>query len=237
MDRSQKLRRKVLSQQRRRKGLRIECLESRRLLTVSGEITSDTTWSSDTVISGDLLIRPGVTLTVASGIRVTVEEGADVFVEGTFDVGSNATVRMDDGSGSFLGSDNRIEVRSGGSIFTINSRFDRNGSGTDRTHLVVQSGGEFSFINSNFDLDDMLFEDGSVIASGGVIGNGFDTPIFTPLSHLFSSNPNLLNNERFLDVEILAGQTINNGESLTLLPMGTVTTTNMQYRINDLTIA
>ncbi|MEL6110781.1 MAG: hypothetical protein AAFU85_32650, partial [Planctomycetota bacterium] len=68
-------------------------------------------------------------------------------------------------------------------------------------------------------------------------GNRFDVSIFTPLSHLFGSNPNLLNNERFMDVEILAGQTINNGESLTLLPMGTVTTTNMQYRINDLTIA
>ena len=221
----------------RRKGLRIESLESRRLLTVSGEITSDTTWSADTVISGDLLIRPGVTLTVASGVRVTVEEGADVLVEGTFDVASNATIRMDDGSANSLGSDNRIEIRSGGSVLANSSRFDRNGSGNDRTQLIVKSGGEFSFLNSNFDLDAVAFEDGSVIGPGGVTGNGFDTPIFTPLAHLFPGNPNLLANERFLDVEILNGQTINNGESLTLLPMGTVTTTNMRYRLNDLTVA
>ncbi|MEO1524338.1 MAG: hypothetical protein AAFX06_02830 [Planctomycetota bacterium] len=217
----------------RRAVLGFQSLEDRRLLTVSGEITTDTTWSSDTVISGDLTIRPSITLTVASGVRVTIEEGADLFVEGTFDVGTNASVRMDDGNSFVLGSDNRIEVRTGGALFATDSLFDRNGTGTDLTQLIIQSGAEFSFTDSNFDLDRLVLQDGSVIVGSGVTGNGFDTP----LSHLFPGNPNLLDNERFLDVEILAGQTINNGESLTLLPMGTVTTTNMNYRINSLTIS
>ena len=52
---------------------------------ISGKISADTTWQGTVAISGNVMIDPGVTVTVAAGTAITVKAGAVVTVNGILD--------------------------------------------------------------------------------------------------------------------------------------------------------
>lgn len=50
---------------------------------VNGVISSDTTWSSDTTVDGNILVQSGVTLTVNAGVKVEVDGFYTITIAGT----------------------------------------------------------------------------------------------------------------------------------------------------------
>lgn len=68
---------------------------------VSGKISVDTTWADGTKISGNVMIDPGVTVTVAAGAKITVKAGALITVNGILDAAGTSA-----GNVTFAGDNN-----------------------------------------------------------------------------------------------------------------------------------
>lgn len=214
-------------------------METRRLLaagTTSGDVLADETWCEDTVITGELRIAPGVTVTVDPDVLVTIEQGANITVDGTLDINAAQAISFEDGSRFSMGASNLITVRSGGLLTADDTRFDLTADDTDVSGVVVNSGGAISMVGSVVAIDQVFLEDGSLIAAGGITGNEFSATVSTPISHLLDGGANLKSNLRFGEVEIISGQVVRTGETLVLNPLGTQTNTNMRYQLNSLTI-
>ncbi|MBC8175343.1 MAG: T9SS type A sorting domain-containing protein [Candidatus Marinimicrobia bacterium] len=61
--------------------------QSLRILpSMSGHITANTTWEDDILITGDVIIDGGITLTILSGVTLNFSEGTTLTVNGTLDI-------------------------------------------------------------------------------------------------------------------------------------------------------
>ena len=72
-----------------------------------------------------------------------------------------------------------------------------------------------------------LLDEGSILSSGDLTGNAFDTTVFTPAVDV----PLLTNNQSFQDVDIDSGDTLGSGLTASFTQMGTVSTANLLYVI------
>jgi hypothetical protein len=61
---------------------------------VSGDITVNTTWSTDQTVTGDVTVKPGITLTIDPGITVEFDSGMDLYVEGTLNAIGTAASKI-----------------------------------------------------------------------------------------------------------------------------------------------
>ena len=67
-----------------------------------------------------------------------------------------------------------------------------------RTQIVVNSGGELQASDSTFAISQVSLADGSILNSGDLTNNVFNTTLYTPILDV----PLLTNNQSFEDVDI-----------------------------------
>ncbi|MFI5460668.1 MAG: Ig-like domain repeat protein, partial [Isosphaerales bacterium] len=90
--------------------------------------------------------------------------------------------------------------------------------------IYVGSGGELTASNSTFGVNQLYLANGSVLKPGDLAGNTFNSTIYASALDL----PLLAGNQSFQDIDILAA-TLNSGQTVSLIPLGTVTTANQRY--------
>ena len=61
---------------------------------VSGVISSNTTWSSNVNITGNILVSSGVTLTIEPGVKVAFQGEYYIQIEGSLVADGNASSRI-----------------------------------------------------------------------------------------------------------------------------------------------
>ncbi len=112
-----------------------------------------------------------------------------------------------------------------GTMAVSNTSFTFNGgNNNNNSEIQVNSGGHLTASNSTFGWDNFVLANGSVLNSGDLSNNIFNTTVSAPALDI----PLLAGNQSFDAIDILAGG-LNSGQSLTLLPIGTVTTVNQFY--------
>ncbi len=195
----------------------------------SGTISSNTAFlntSATYVINGNLTIASGISLTVGADVSVQIGIGEfDTTVtltdDGTLTFASGDTVNFDCNSNQSQSS--QIVVGSGGLVNASGTTFKSIQGNT--TQIVVNTGGELQANNCTFTITDVDLADGSVLNSGDLINNAFNTTLYTPIGDV----PLLTNNQSFEDVEINPGDSLVSGQSVTLTAMGTGSTANLLY--------
>ncbi|HEY2911148.1 MAG TPA: hypothetical protein VGI99_12935, partial [Gemmataceae bacterium] len=171
-----------------------------------------------------VIVAPAGTLNISAGAHVAISDADTVTINGTLNVTS---------AGSFTLDDVDDDTNAGGIVVngimnTTNTTFSRfsGHNGNDVSRILVNSGGHLTATNSVFQWDQVFLANGTIINSGDVAGNGFDTTIFTPAIDI----PLLTNNLRFQDVVLNSGSAT--GTTLDLNPLGTSTTANQRYVFN-----
>ena len=91
----------------------------------------------------------------------------------------------------------QIVVGNGGLMSASGTTFN-NAGGTSTTQIVVNSGGELQASNSTFAISQVSLADGSILNSGDLTNNVFNTTLYTPILDV----PLLTNNQSFEDVDI-----------------------------------
>ena len=126
-----------------------------------------------------------------------------------------------------------IAVNSGGTMAVTGSTFTRNGTvGNENAAIQVAAGGHLTASGSTFSLDNVSLAAGSVLNSGDMTGNVFNTTLTAPVTDV----PLLTNNLSFNAVYVTGG--LASGQSVTLAPLGTQTTANQYYALpSGLTVA
>ena len=81
--------------------------------------------------------------------------------------------------------------------------------------------------NTTFSVDELNLVNGSRMNPGDLTSDVFDLPIYVP----FQDVGLLSNNQSFQDVYINGG-TMANGQTLSLVPMGTVSMANLVYIVS-----
>ena len=165
---------------------------------------------------------------MAAGINVFINAGAILTDKGTLTVTSPASfvVQNDTNQGNTSG----IVVN--GVMTVSDTKFSLASNGNDTTKIEVKSGGHLTTNNTAgsstvFGWAEFLLDEGSILSSGDLTGNAFDTTVFTPAVDV----PLLTNNQSFQDVDIDSGDTLGSGLTASFTQMGTVSTANLLYVI------
>src|SRR5262249_19910888 len=146
---------------------------------------------------------------------------------------TGASVVIDKNLGCCGSTPDGIVVNSGGTMSVTGSTFSRNGNSPyENPSITVNAGGHLTASNSTFSLDNLYLNAGSVLNSGEMTSNVFNTSLWAPVTDV----PLLTNNLTFNGVFVTGG--LASGQSVTLAPLGTQTTTNQYYLLpSGLTVA
>ncbi len=183
------------------------------------------------IFPGNLTINPGGALAVAPNVPVEIGVGAyetavTLTDDGTLTFASGDTVTFDD---SNYYTTAQIVVGSGGLMQASNTAFNasaaNNSNGGNATAIDVSSGGQLQASSSSFAVGQVSLADGTILNSGDLTNNVFNTTLFTPILDV----PLLTNNQSFQNVEINPGDSLSSGQSVTLTRMGTVSTAHLLY--------
>ena len=114
-----------------------------------------------------------------------------------------------------------------GTLTDLGTALTNSGNGYNSFTLIqVNSGGELIASNTTFSVDELNLVNGSRMNPGDLTSDVFDLPIYVPFQDV-----RLSNNQSFQDVYINGG-TMANGQSLSLVPMGTVSMANLVYIVS-----
>ncbi len=109
----------------------------------SGNITANSWWDANEVITGNVTVVPSVTLTISSGANVTLNPGVVVTVQGTLSIASNVTIS---GSGTIVTSGSgKIYVTSSADATAFNNSRKLVRDSAGNYHLVFESDGEICY--------------------------------------------------------------------------------------------
>jgi hypothetical protein len=184
------------------------------------------------IFSGTFTINQGAMLTVAPNATVFIGTGSSSIAfndYGTVVFAPADTVTLND-SGYYITS--TITVYSGGLLQAIGTGFNAaaaNGTnGVNSTAIIVNSGGHLQSANGTFAVGQLNFNVGANLATGDLVNNGFDLPLYVPIMDVQyltgSSNSNL----RFKDI-LLQADTLVNGQNVALNVQPQQTSPNMRY--------
>src|SRR5262249_19043118 len=132
--------------------------------------------AGSSTIGAAVTVASGATLTVGTGANVFINTGVTITDSGTLNVTSAASVVAQD-------TQNRVPegfaVTSGGVLSATGTSFTRTGSGVVST-ISVAAGGHMTASNCTFAFSNVTLANGSVLNSGEITGNGFDTTLSVP---------------------------------------------------------
>jgi len=188
----------------------VEYLEDRCVpsgTTISTDITTSTEWTtagSPYMITANVAVANGVTLTVDSGVTVQINNGVTITDNGMLNVTGAAGVGIEDnGNGGTEG------IAVNGTMNVTGTAFTRTGTDYGGSFIQVNSNGELIASNSTFAWDQLSLANASILKSTDLSGNIFNLPIFLPATDV----PLLSNNLSFEAVNLLAGN-LTSGQSL-----------------------
>jgi hypothetical protein len=199
----------------------------------SGNFTSDTEFDQPGLyeLTGSLSVNSGVTLKIGgAGVSVIIRDDVIVTVNGTLAVQNLTTdFKIDD----LTSGDDGVVVASGGTMTANGATFSRTSFGSGISGVTVQSGGRLGLINSTFNnVDQVTLQPGSILDNGTPGQNPNNNAFLTTvLSVPILTVPQLTNNKQFAEIQILPGTLT--GNSVTLGPIGSVTTANLVYRFTS----
>ena len=206
-------------------------LDSNKADSVSA-LTTDASTTLE-VVNGSLSVGPSSTSTL--GGPVSIDKGAALKVgsSASVTIGPGQTV-MDNGTLSFATGDSvslptaelaTTQIVVNGSLSATHTNFINPGNVSESLNQIyVGSGGEVTASSSTFGVNQFYLTANSTLKSPDLTGNIFDTTIYAPILDV----PLLAANQSFQDVDILGGS-LGNGQSVSLSPMGTVSTVNQRY--------
>ena len=161
--------------------------------------TGNLTITNSGAIAGNLKVQSTNNLTVAAGATVNVTSGASFVGAASYPYTTGMVV-----NGS---------LNVAGATFT-----------TAQASIQVNSGGHFTAANSTFGWAGLALANGSLLNPGDVVGNTFNQTITIPAADAAL----LADNLSFQDVDLQPG-TLTSGQTVTMSPLGTVTTVNQRY--------
>jgi hypothetical protein len=170
-------------------------------------------------LGGPVEIDSGAALQIASSAILTLGAGQTLRVDGTLSLGANDSVTFP--TAQFA----TTQIVVNGLLTATSAQFINSGSATaSETQIYVGSGGELKVSSSTFAIDNLRFPIGSIVSSGDLSANAFDTTIDISALDL----PQLADNQSFDDVNILP-ETLTSGQTVSLDSIGNLLTTNLRY--------
>ncbi|WP_158222536.1 CARDB domain-containing protein [Rhodopirellula sp. MGV] len=176
--------------------------------------------------TGDLQIDPGVLLKFDPGTRVEVANSVNINVGGKLWFDDVSEVGFFDNNNSGSVSSTSIEVQSGGELEADSTPFVLLSNGNDNSFVEVESGGRFKADDSDFSIKNIVWRGGSILNFGDVVNNVFGAVVTVPAMLI----PRLENNDSFGRVDV-SGESVTS--DTTIRNMGTVSTTNLSYRLTS----
>ena len=211
-------------------------------LTNSGTVTHSTgandaalslTTNGNTSLSigsGSIAIGDGSSslgsVTIGSGASLSVAAGASVLIQGGYTITDNGAMNVTGASIGFVaGYSATTQILVNGTLSASGSNFYISGSNYAPFALLqVDSGGELTASTTTFSLNELNLVSGSILNSGDLTNDTFNLPIYVP----FQDVALLSNNKTFQNVNIIGG-TMASGQSLSLVPIGTVSTASLVF--------
>jgi hypothetical protein len=183
------------------------------------------------VLPNGLTVSSGATLTVATGAVLQISLSQTLTDNGTLAV-TGASLELQD-SGSYTQPTEGITVNNGGVMTASGSSFiNPNNVNSIDSVIQVNPGGHLTASNSTFAWDNFGLAVGSILDSGDLTSNVFNTTLTAPVTDV----PLLTNNQSFQEVDLIGG--LAKGQAVTLLPLGTQSTANQFYALpKGLTVA
>ena len=181
-------------------------------------IGTATTANQRYVFTGAFTVNAGATLSVGTGANVQINSGVTLTDNGTVNITSPAVLAAQE-------TNNNVSqgIVVNGTLTATNTSFTRNGGGVT-SFLQVNSGGHLTATNSTFAWINFVLANGSVLNSGDLSNNIFTTTVSAPATDV----PLLASNQSFQDIDLFSGS-LNSGQTLSLVPIGTATTANQRY--------
>ncbi|HEX3151269.1 MAG TPA: Ig-like domain-containing protein [Gemmataceae bacterium] len=192
-------------------------------LLANNQSFEDINLQPGTVASGQTVtLNPLGTVTSANQRYIFTKNTANFTVAagGTLNITSGAVVIAAEGSGTTFGIVVNGNLNINGATFSRQSINGYSGSSA----IQVSAGGHLIATNNTFGWSSLSLANGSILGSTDITGNFFNQPITIPAADAVL----LANNQTFQDVSLQPG-TIGAGQSVTLNPLGTVTTVNQRY--------
>ena len=167
---------------------------------------------------GSVTIGPGASLSVAAGASVLIQGGQTITDNGAMNV-TGASI------GFVAGYSATTQILVNGTLSASGSNFYISGGDYASFALLqVDSGGELSASSTTFSINELNLVNGSILNTGDLTNDVFNLPIYVP----FQDVALLANNQSFQDINIIAG-TMASGQTLSLVPIGTVSTASLVY--------
>ncbi len=174
------------------------------------------------VFPSGFTVQSGATLTIGAGVSLTIADAQLLSVSGQLTV-TNASVVIDRNAG-YGGYTDGIQVNSGGTATFTDSTINQSVNGNSEvSQIEIKTGGHLIATGSNFSLLNLDLDDGLVLNEGDLSSNIFNTNLYAPIADI----PLLTANQSFNAVYLTGG--LNSGQSVTLDPIGTQTTTGQYY--------
>ena len=211
-------------------------------LTSSGTVTHSTgandavlslTTNGNTALSigsGSIALGDGSStlgsVTIGTGASLSVAAGASVLIQGGQTITDNGAMNVTGASIGFVaGYSATTQILVNGTLSATGSNFYISGGNYASSHsFQVDSGGELTARHHN--LQHQRAEPGQRqhLELGRPHQRHFNLPIYVP----FQDVALLANNQSFQDINIIAG-TMASGQTLSLVPIGTVSTASLVY--------
>ena len=169
------------------------------------------------IFQGNFTVGTGATLTVGTGTSVLIDPVT---------ITDNGAVNVTGASIGFVaGYSATTQILVNGDLSASASNFYISGGNYASFALLqVDSGGELTASTTTFSINELNLLNGSILNTGDLTNDTFNLPIYVP----FQDVALLSNNESFQNVNIIAG-TMASGQSLSLVPIGTVSTASLVY--------
>ena len=168
--------------------------------------------ASSSTFGGAVIISSGASLDVGTGAAISIAASQTLTDNGALGFGLSDSVTLD---GNCCGSPGQIAV--GGTLTADDTTFP-GGSGI----MTVNSGGHLIATNTTFDISQLSFNNTSVLNSGDLTGNTFNTSLFLPYNELQYLGDNASFDQININDGTLTGGTFN-------LDLIGTNTTNLNY--------
>ena len=197
--------------------------ETAELNLIGGDGVANTRY----VVTGELTIQEGATLTVGQDVQMLIREDQTITVHGALNIHGADAVQVEDGR---WGNSSGILVY--GNMTVTDTSFTRIGNNDDSSRVAAMPGGRLRATNTSFAWDYVSWEYGSVLDVGDMSGNRFETPVWSTVQQVAA----LVDSQRLGEVNLRPGEMLA-GETAELNLIGGDGVANTRYVVTgELTI-
>ena len=188
---------------------------------LNGSLTLGT--ASNSTLGGQLIVASQAAFNVGTGSSLTLSGNQPL----TVNQNGNVTFNNADTVTFATAGSETTQIEDYGTLTATGTSFVNSGSaGGSTTQVYVESGGQLNAASSTFNIDQLYFNNGSVLSSGDLTDDTFNLPIYVP-----APDASLLaGNVSFENIDILGGAI---DQSAALNVLGTGTEPDFEYIFNS----